>query len=102
MTATGLPVGNYLVAFRTRIYPEQRYECAIAHGSLGGSVDLVTYRTTNSGGNPETIESTGVLTIHQANQNQIFYCNGFTADWSASNSEVHFIKIDSVIEGVEG
>jgi hypothetical protein len=99
ITASGLDPGNYLVTFRMYMVPAQRYFCGIAAGSIGSSVWVPTYRTTNSGGNPETFESTGVMSVSQSGQDQILYCNGFTQDWDASNAEVHYMKIGAINQG---
>jgi hypothetical protein len=99
VTATGLAAGSYLVTFRTELSPVQAYTCGIASGSLLGPSPIVTRR--HGGTDPETFESTGVLTILQTGEQQILYCNGATDDWDAGAVELHFLEIDQLIDGVE-
>jgi hypothetical protein len=100
VTATGLAAGTYLVTFRTELSPVQAYTCGIASGSLLGPTPITMHR--HGGTDPETYESTGVMTVLQAGESQILYCNGDTDEWDAGSSEVDFIKIDAVVDGVEG
>jgi hypothetical protein len=100
VTATGLAAGTYLVTFRTELSPVQAYTCGIASGSLLGPTPITMHR--HGGTDPETYESTGVMTVLQAGESQILYCNGAADEWDAGSSEVDFIKIDAVVDGVEG
>jgi hypothetical protein len=99
VTATGLAAGSYLVTFRTELAPVQAYTCGIASGSLLGPSPLVTHR--HGGTDPETFESTGVITILQAGEKQILYCNGATDDWDAGAVELHFLELAQLIDGIE-
>jgi hypothetical protein len=102
LTATGLAAGSYLVSYRLDVAPAQRYTCAVASGTLLGPTTVLSSRTTSSGTDPETLASTGVVTILQAGQDQILTCNGASSDWSVDSSELHFLRVDQVSDGVEG
>jgi hypothetical protein len=102
LTATGLAAGSYLVTYRLDVFPAQRYTCALASGTLLGPTAVVSSRTTNSGPDPETFESTGMVTTLQAGQDQILSCSGASSDWSVDSSELHFLRVDQVSDGVEG
>jgi hypothetical protein len=70
----------------------------VAQGGLASSAAVVRYQTLASD-DGETIESSGVLTINQSNQDQVLYCQGSNAAWNASGSSVDFVQIGSVTAG---
>ncbi len=102
VTATGLAAGSYLVSFRTDVTPAQRYVCGLASGTLGGPASIPVSRTTGGLAAPETIAGGGVITLAQADEDQLLFCNadGLLA-WNASDVELHFVKVDQVLDGDE-
>lgn len=102
VTATGLAVGSYLVSFRTDVAPAQRYACGVASGSLGGPASITVSHDTSALAAAETVSGSGVITLAQADESQILFCNGGLLDWDASDTELHFVKIDQVVDGSEG
>ena len=95
LTATTLASGNYLVSYRMNfVSADQRVECGISSPLNSGEV--VKTVTTHSGGSSETIDSTGVMTVAQTNEDQSLYCKGFTSEWDVTSPEIHFIRIGSI------
>lgn len=103
VTATGLAAGSYLVSFRADVLPAQRYVCGLASGSVGGPASIVVSRTTGGLGTPETIAGSGVITLTQADEDQVLFCNADgLLSWDVSGTELHLVEVDQVVDGVEG
>jgi hypothetical protein len=103
ITTTGLAPGQYLVTFSVLMTAVQRYDCGVQYGGPSGGYGVVVRKMISSGGNPEELQGAGIMQVYSGSSNTpILTCLGYTADWSASNIEVDFIKLDSVTTGTNG